>query len=109
MLAVATYRATRGLPADERFGLSAQLRRAAVCVLANIAEGSKREHRPDYAHFLNIAEASLAELQCLLVLCDDLGFMSDAQAELRTEADRTASMLSALRRSVLDARRRFKR
>jgi len=92
---VGVYRATKTLPADERFGLTAQLRRAAVSILANIAEGAKRTHRSDYAHFLNIAEASLAELQCLLILCEDLGYMSRVQQELRQESARTAVMLDA--------------
>ncbi|MET0620577.1 MAG: four helix bundle protein [Thermoanaerobaculia bacterium] len=102
-LSVGVYRATKTLPADERFGLTAQLRRAAVSILANIAEGAKRTHRADYVHFLNIAEASLAELQCLLILCEDLGYMSRVQQELRQESARTAVMLDALRRAVLKA------
>jgi len=100
-LAGCVYRATNRLPREERFGLCAQLRRASVSVLTNIAEGAKREHRNDYAHFLNIAEGSLAEIQCLLVLCGDLGFLLDPHSELRTEADRTARMVTALRKAVL--------
>ena len=100
-LAAGVYRATLRLPRDEQFGLSAQLRRASVSVVANIAEGAKREHRSDYAHFLNIAEGSLAEVQCLLLLCDDFGYRLDPRLELRNEADRTARMLTALRKSVL--------
>ena len=59
-LALEIYRLTERFPKDERFGVTSQLRRAAVSTASNIAEGSKRQHRRDYARFLNIAEASLA-------------------------------------------------
>ncbi len=85
----------------ERFGLSSQLRRASVSILANIAEGSKREHRADYARFLNIAEASLAEIECLLILCDDLKMIGKTSLrDLSGQSDDVARMLSGLRRSV---------
>ena len=67
-LVLAIYRATMSFPADERFGITSQLRRAAVSVPSNIAEGSKRQGRLDYARFLNIAEGSLSETQYLLML-----------------------------------------
>ncbi|MBI4916539.1 MAG: four helix bundle protein [Acidobacteria bacterium] len=117
-LAVEIYGMTAGFPSEERFGLTAQLRRAAVSVAANIAEGSKRESRRDYARFLNIAEGSRAEVEELLILGRDIGFASDeAAASLLEEANHVARMLSVLRarvakgpegegeRSTLDARR----
>jgi four helix bundle protein len=96
------YLATQRLPKEEKFGLSSQLRRSAVSVIANIAEGSKREHRGDYAHFLNMAQSSLAEVECLLILCGDLQILpDDKQGELLAQADQLARTLSALRRAVL--------
>ena len=103
ILSVAVYKATKSFPTDERYGLSSQLRRATVSILANIAEGAKRAHPAEYAQFSNIAEASLAELQCLLILCADLGYLRRSQEELQVECDRIAVMLNALRRSVIAA------
>src|SRR5260370_4813766 len=57
-LVLELYRATQGFPVAERYGLTSQLRRAAVSVPTNIAEGSKRTSHKDFAHFLNIAEGS---------------------------------------------------
>jgi len=56
-LVLEIYRLSRDFPAEERLGLTTQLRRAAISVPTNIAEGSRRQHAPDFARFLNIAEA----------------------------------------------------
>jgi four helix bundle protein len=68
------YRLSESFPKSELFGLSSQLRRAAVSVPANIAEGFKRRGKPDKAHFLNIAEASLEECRYYLILVRDLRY-----------------------------------
>ena len=88
-------------PSDERFGLTAQVRRAAVSVACNIAEGSKRRTSKDYAHFLNIAEASLTEVECILMIARDLNYLIPPEAEpLIHEAAAIARMLHALRVKV---------
>src|ERR1700745_93446 len=75
------YRLSAAFPAEERFGLISQLRRAAASVPTNIAEGAKRKSQRDYAPFLNLAEASLAEVESLILLSRDLDYLTPAQAE----------------------------
>jgi S23 ribosomal protein. len=82
-----TYAATARLPDAERFGLTAQMRRSAVSVPSNIAEGFGRESTPDLLRFLRVARGSLFELQTQFLLAVDLGFLgagsvpTDAMAE----------------------------
>jgi len=76
-LTLEVYRVTAAFPSAERYGLVSQLRRAAASIFTNIAEGSKRQGNQEYARFLNIAEASLAETEYLLMLSRDLGFVKD--------------------------------
>lgn len=100
-LALKIYTLTRDFPADERFGLTSQLRRAAISVATNIAEGSRRQHPHDFARFLNIAEGSLAELEYLLMLARDLGLAEQPALDPHiSEAIEIARMLHALRRKV---------
>ncbi|MGA3164743.1 MAG: four helix bundle protein [Terriglobia bacterium] len=100
-LALSVYQTTASFPAAERFGLTSQLRRAAVSVPTNIAEGSKRRKGHDYARFLNISEGSLAETENLLMLSRDLGFIAGDKAEsLLNEISEISRMLAALRAKV---------
>jgi len=73
---VEIYRYTKRFPDDERFGLRSQIRRAAVSVLANIAEGHGRGTQGDFERHLRIASGSLAELRQLLLLTEDLDIAS---------------------------------
>jgi len=99
------YRLTRSFPAQERYGLTSQIRRAAVSVPTNIAEGSKRSSQRDFAHFLNIAEGSLAEVGYLVVLARDLGYMDPADARrIGAEAEEILRMLAVLRKKVEGAK-----
>ena len=78
-LVLAVYRLSKAFPADERYGLLSQLRRAVLSVPTNIAEGSKRQGRQDYARFLNISEGSLAETEYPLMVGRDLGYVKPEQ------------------------------
>jgi four helix bundle protein len=73
-LVLAVYRFTKEFPADERFGLTSQLRRAAVSVPANIAEGFPKRSASDKTRFFNIAQGSLEEVHYYLILATDLGY-----------------------------------
>ena len=66
------YKITAKLPQAEVFGLQSQMRRSAVSIVSNIAEGSSRKTRKDYSHFLNISYGSISELETQLFLCRDL-------------------------------------
>ncbi|MGH7508809.1 MAG: four helix bundle protein [Gemmatimonadales bacterium] len=72
-LALAVYRSTSSFPKEERYGLSAQMRRAAVSVSSNIAEGCGRQGDRGLARFLQIARGSVRELECQLLLSCELG------------------------------------
>jgi four helix bundle protein len=98
-LVLEVYQATARFPADEKFGLISQMRRAAVSIPANIAEGFKRAGLKDKAHFYNIALASLEELRYYFILCRDLGFSIDYE-NLTSQADQIGKMLYALVRST---------
>ncbi|MDE3178127.1 MAG: four helix bundle protein [Acidobacteriota bacterium] len=100
-LVLEIYRVTAEFPSSERYGLISQLRRASASVPTNIAEGSKRRGKLEYAHFLNIAEGSLAESEYLLMLSKDLGFIATQISEgLLKEVSEIARMLNALRVKV---------
>lgn len=87
------YRFTRGFPADERFGLTSQLRRAAVSVPANVAEGFPKRGRADKVRFFNVAQGSLEEVHYYMILAGDLGYgKSDSLFSLY---DETARLLNA--------------
>jgi four helix bundle protein len=100
-LTLEIYALSAKFPGDERYGLVAQLRRAAVSIPTNISEGAKRQRKQDYARFLNISEASLAETGYLLLLGRDLGYAESKTIErLLSEVDEISRMLFALRTKV---------
>ena len=100
-LALKVYRFTRAFPDSERFGMTPQLRRAALSISTNIAEGSRRVTRRDYARFLNIAEGSVSETASLTLISRDLGFLGvEESAELLDECERLGRMLFRLRGRV---------
>ena len=77
-LAETVYRVTDGFPSSEQFGLTSQLRRAAVSVPSNIAEGWGRGSRADYTRFLRVARGSLYEVKTQLVIADRVGLAASA-------------------------------
>ena len=100
------YDLTRRFPADERYGLISQIRRAAVSVPSNIAEGQSRRTTPDFIRFISNSEGSLGELDTQLIIAVDLGLCSAAAAQQCFELqDEIRRMLNALRRSLSEKAR----
>jgi four helix bundle protein len=92
-----SYNLAGRLPALERFELASQIRRAAVSVAANIAEGNARSHRPEYLHFLSIARGSLAELRTLLEACRRVNYLSEADLSVvDSTLEHVSKMLAGL-------------
>jgi len=87
------YRLTTGYPSEERFGLVSQMRRAAVSVPSNIAEGAARDSNNEFRHFLSIARSSLSELDTQLDLSQDLGFIAETS---RSEIDRLLTRIDKM-------------
>ena len=95
------YRVTKGFPAEERYGLTSQLRRAAVSVSSNIAEGSTRWGKRDKARFYEIAYGSLIEVMNQLIISTDLGFMNEEELDvMKPQIAEISRMLGALYKSV---------
>jgi four helix bundle protein len=99
---LAIYPFTAGFPKQESYGLSIQLRRAAVSVPANIAEGFRRRGKGDKARFLNIAEASLDECRYYLILAQDLGY--GQTTELVRLLEQVDCLLNPYARAILNDR-----
>ena len=93
------YGTTQKFPSEEKYGLVSQMRRAAVSVPANIAEGFKRRGRGEKFHFYNIAQASLEELRYYLILCRDLG-NGHHDGEMTEKGDKVSRMLHGLVHSL---------
>jgi four helix bundle protein len=99
---LAVYRLTESFPDREKFGLSHQMRRAAVSIPANIAEGFGKRSQAEKARFLNIAEGSLEECRYYLILTQDLGYgQTEPLMRVLEEASR---LLNAYTRAILASR-----
>lgn len=102
-LVLLIYRATRTFPKEELFGLVSQMRRAAVSVTSNIAEGFVRQTRKDKINFYTTALASLSELRSQMLVAKDLRYASsEAVTEFEQKAEAVAQMLSGLIRTAPD-------
>ncbi len=75
------YRITNDLPKDEQFGITSQMRRAAVSIPSNIAEGRRRGTTPEFKRFLSIAYGSGAELETQLEICRRIGYLQNPEPE----------------------------
>jgi len=98
-LVLAVYTLTAAFPKPETYGLSLQIRRSAVSVPANIAEGFRRRSRPEKARFLNMAESSLEETRYFLILARDLGYGDTTQ--LMTALEEVSRLLNAYTTAIL--------
>jgi four helix bundle protein len=103
-LAKGVYGITRPFPDHEKFGLISQMRRAAVSIPSNIAEGQARHTTKEFIQFISHAEGSVAELETQMMLAADLGYCTGGQVKQVEEAFRLISdlrnMLNALRRTL---------
>jgi four helix bundle protein len=100
ILSVEIYRFTASFPEEEKFGIVSQMRRAAVSVASNIAEGASRLSKKDQAHFYQIAYGSLAELLCQVIIASDLSYLSsDGLSCLRCGMEEISRMLNSLKNS----------
>lgn len=100
-LVLAVYKLTERFPKTEIYGLIAQIRRSAVSVPANIAEGFKKRGQADKARYLNIAQASMEETRYYLILAQDLGY-AETENEMK-QSDEVCRLLDAFYYSVTNA------
>ena len=95
------YRVTKSFPKEEVYGLTAQIRRAAIAVSSNIAEGKGRYSTADVNHFLVQARGSLYELETQVLIATDLKYLSEAESKkLLDRSDEVAKLLNGLIRSL---------
>ncbi len=100
-LAEMVYRLSARFPAQEKFGLTSQIRRSAVSVAANIAEGAERERTREFLQFLGIAGGSLAETETFLILADRLKLITEQDlSPVLEQAATVGRMLNGLKRSL---------
>ena len=100
-LVTRVYSVANTFPADERFGLTSQVRRASVSVPSNIAEGAARGSRKEFIHFLTIARGSLSELDTQLRIARNLEFLADIDS-LITDVERLQAAMGSLIKSQRD-------
>ena len=99
--AEAIYQASMGFPSEERYGLTSQIRRAAVSVPSNIAEGAARSGSKEFLQFLSVASGSLAEVETQLILARRLGYLPQAaEQDLQDQSHEIGRMLNGLKRSL---------
>jgi four helix bundle protein len=97
------YACTKEFPREELYGITSQIRRAAVSIPSNIAEGNAKRSTRDYIRFLNIVRGSLAELDTQLIIAHNLGYLSDAKAkQLAEDIDHISRKVFTMRKRLDD-------
>jgi four helix bundle protein len=97
------YKITKSFPADEKFALTNQMRRAAISIISNIAEGFGRSTAKDKAHFYAAAKGSLLEVQSQAIIAEDLGYLDSLSRKKLEEAIMvSAKLISGLMNSAMD-------
>ncbi len=94
---ITIYKNTKNFPTEEKYGLTSQIRRAAVSIPANIAEGSARQTTKEFLNFLSIAQGSSSELETELLIAQKLGYITQEDYfELKNEAEAIGRMIIGL-------------
>lgn len=100
-LVLEIYKLTRDFPNEEKYGLTAQIRRSVASIATNIVEGHRRNGKKDFLHFLNLSDGSLEETKYHLMLSKDLGYISEEKFDnISSMADEVGRMLFGFRRSL---------
>jgi four helix bundle protein len=100
-LVIAVYKHTERFPKDERFGLTSQVRRAAVSIPANIAEGAARRSQKEFAHFLSNSQGSASELETELIIANRLGYLDEKTfSQLISDLERIGRLITGLSRHL---------
>lgn len=100
-LCVEVYEAVANMPNDERYGLSSQIKRSAVSIPSNIAEGAGRDSSPQFNQFLNIAFGSSYELQTQLIICERLNFITkEVNEPILSKLDEIQKMIYVFKENV---------
>ena len=95
------YKCTESFPGSERYGLTSQLRRAAVSIAANIAEGAGRRSKREFAHFLSNSQGSASEVETELIIAHKLGYLDEETfSRLLAQLDRISRLITGLGRYV---------
>jgi len=101
MLAKEIYLATRDFPKEEIYGLTSQIRRSAVSIASNIAEGSRRIGKKEFQQFIGIAAGSAAELKTQIIISREVGYINSGTADtIMDDIDSIERMLTALSKSL---------
>ena len=96
------YLLANKLPKDEEYNLKSQLKRAVVSISLNIAEGKSRASTKDFAHFLNTASASLYEVEAILVICNELGYINNIE-DYTSKTNVLNKKINSLRNKLMES------